>query len=506
MSTRVFLRGGAPNPADVYLRRDQSTVVDVILAPGGTGNDVYLGRSSLRTSVSNTLKAQWDVNTRGRTDNTFREWVNGVTETLSGGTSLDTSGTYDGINFNGTTGYCRAAIPVGLSATFADSDYTMAARLKLDTINPSWQGVFGAFASASNAIRVGILTEDANGDGLGAHASAGTSVYLDGATQVDDAAEHVIVQKRVGNVFSLWIDGTKINEQTVAASTIGALNRISFGVNDDATPEWYFDGTVKWAAIWSGGLLDAEIAALDDTENPFVPVVSNSIAATGILSITRVAGLKGVGKLASAGILSITGAPSLKGSGKLQSAGTLSISGVAGLKAAGKLAAAGALSITGSAGLKGKGKLAAAGTLSITGSPGLKATGKLQSSGTLSITGAANLKGVGKLATAGALSISSSANLSANNNISSAGTLSIAGLAGLKGSGKLASAGTLSISSSAGLKGIGRLASAGTLSISGSAGLKGKGKLLASGSLSITGSALLGDGTVSTTRIYAVMG
>ncbi len=233
--------------------------------------------------LNTNLKGQWDVNTRGRTDNSFREWVNGVTEILSGGTSLDTSGAYDGINFNGTTGYCRAALPAGLSTTFADVDYTIAVRCKLDTTNPTWQAIFGAFASASNAIRVGLLTEDANGDGLGGHVSAGASVYLDGATQIDDGAEHVLVQRRVGNVFSLWVDGIKINEQTVAAGTIGALNRISFGINDDATPEWPFDGTDKWAAIWDDDKSDADIGLLDNSENPFVLGMSPAIPYPGQL-------------------------------------------------------------------------------------------------------------------------------------------------------------------------------------------------------------------------------
>lgn len=220
------------------------------------------------------LRGQWDVNTRGRSDNAFREWVNGVTETLSGGTSLDTSNDYDGINFNGTTGYCRCAIPAGLSTTFADSAYTMAARVKLDTVNPTWTSFFGAYASASAGIRIHLLSEAGNGDALGGHVpTSGTAVYLDGTTtEIDNGAEHVLVQRKDGNVYSLWVNGTKIDEQTVAAATIGALDRITFGVSDKSAQEWWLDGTVKWAAIWDEARTDAQIGALDDSQNPFVAI------------------------------------------------------------------------------------------------------------------------------------------------------------------------------------------------------------------------------------------
>lgn len=280
----------------------QNTVVNrsnnaVIDPPGSAmeGNDwVIVIESTLgevpQMSILNNLKGQWDVNTRGRTDNTFREWINGVNSTLSGTTSLDTSGNFDGINFNGSTGYARHSLPAGLSSTFADSDYTIAARVKLDTVNPGWMNFVGAYNSPDSQTRVEIGSESGTGDVIATHTNQAVSspVFMGSSSQLDDGNDHVVVLRRSGNVFSLWADGVKVDEQTVTAGTVGTLDRITFGRQDNSNPQSYFDGTVRWAAIWDNDLTDQEIAHLHATENPFAtaftPPVSSTIPSSPIIT------------------------------------------------------------------------------------------------------------------------------------------------------------------------------------------------------------------------------
>lgn len=226
-------------------------------------------------AITDNLAAQWDVNTRGRSDDDFYDHVNGTVEASTGGTvAAADDGAEDSYHYNGSTEWTEIATwPVGLATNFIDSDYTLAARFKMDTVNPSvFQSVFGAFKNGASGLRIHLATETANGQAIGAHVDGGpgTDVYLDTPTDADDGAYHVLVQRRSGNEFSLWLDGVELDTQSVVAGTVGALDRFGIAARTDGAPDWLFDGRVTWAAVWDAAVADADIQALDDQTNPFL--------------------------------------------------------------------------------------------------------------------------------------------------------------------------------------------------------------------------------------------
>lgn len=250
-------------------------------------------------AISDDLKAQWDVNTRTRTDNDFYEHVNGVVAASTGTPTVVSDGTEDALNYDGSTEYTEISTwPTGLSTTFADSDYTIAARVKLDNVNrAAFESIFGAFENGNNGLRVHLVSETGTGQGLGAHSDggAGADVFLDGGVsgEIDDGAFHVIAQRRSGNVFTLWVDGVQVATDTVAAGTVGVLDRIGFAGRTDGAVDWPLDGSITWGAVWDVAKSDADIQALDDATNPFLSTTVTLSDATPDIDTTFTATLSG---------------------------------------------------------------------------------------------------------------------------------------------------------------------------------------------------------------------
>ncbi len=217
-----------------------------------------------------TPKSQLDVNTRGRSDNTFYDHITSTVLSATASPTVGGSGSEQFLTFNGTTQYVQASMPTGLSSTFADGDYTIAAKIKTTGAISANTWVFG-FNNAADSRRVNIGLSSASGAPLhGFDTVSGTDCFITGSSDADDTNWHVIVNRRVGTTFSCWLDGTKIGESTVAVGTMGTLDEYCIARRGGSTDNWHFPGSVMWAAVWDNDLSDSEIGELDDVANPFL--------------------------------------------------------------------------------------------------------------------------------------------------------------------------------------------------------------------------------------------
>ncbi len=222
--------------------------------------------------------AQWSVNEQGRSGDTcFFEHVNDTLEDCTNTIGVDTSNAIDGINFDGDNDYVEVgSLPTGLASDFIDGDYTLAVRVEPDDSTISgFQHIFGVFAAGTDDARYQIYKSEFSGSGgyVAAHNDNGgsTDAFIESSDNGTDEA--VVVLRRDGNEFSLWIDGTEVDTDTVAVGTHGlSWNRFGFGARTDGnltTSPRYFDGTILWAAAWDTALTDSEIQELDDSAMPF---------------------------------------------------------------------------------------------------------------------------------------------------------------------------------------------------------------------------------------------
>jgi len=218
-----------------------------------------------------TPDAQWDVNTRGRSDDDFYEHINGTAETTSGTPSVNTDSTYDGINFSGDDVTTISSLPTGIATGFGDSDYTLAVRVKLTTANlTNYQQIFGAYDSTAGSNRLHVLTQTNTNNVLGAQATDGTDVYLNSSFDLDDSAEHVLVIRRNATDLSLWVDGTEVTTDTTTPGT-ATWTGFTIGGPWSGADSYIInlEGVVYWAAVWESALSDSQVQELDDDDNPW---------------------------------------------------------------------------------------------------------------------------------------------------------------------------------------------------------------------------------------------
>lgn len=224
-----------------------------------------------------TPSAQWDVNVDGRTDDDLYERVNGTVESSTGAPAVDTAGTYDSLDYNGTNEYTNiTTFPAGLSSTFVDSDYTIAVRFKIGNASPTdFESIFGVFKSGDGNDRIHIVLNTSTGAILGAHAggTGGSSIFLSSGQTRTTSQEVVVVQRCDATDCSLWVDGTEYDTDSSTRPTMGAYDIVGFAARLDGdlgSQPWYYEGHIYWAAVWEEALSDSEIQELDDAENPFV--------------------------------------------------------------------------------------------------------------------------------------------------------------------------------------------------------------------------------------------
>lgn len=234
--------------------------------------------------ITRGLKGQWDVNTRGRSDNMLYDHVNSNLETATNGSTLVAGGLErDGVNFNGSSQYvARNPLPTNISGSITNDEFTMAVRVKPD--NPPPAGFCHVFAllDGGNGNRADILLHGWSGRYYASNAiGTTTSCYMDSGN--DDAianftAPDVVIFRRMGNHYELWKDGQCISVRDVDIGTAPTFNRLSFAARADGdigSNAWYYDGTIYWAAIWDRAVTDAEIQFLTTYENPFLPQITS---------------------------------------------------------------------------------------------------------------------------------------------------------------------------------------------------------------------------------------
>lgn len=227
-------------------------------------------------AVADNLIAVYDINMQGNADNAFRERINDVLTTATGSPALENDRIFTGMDFDGSTQWVEiTTMPAGV-ANVCDGDHTLSVCFKADNAAPTdYQVIFGLHSSSSNK-RAGITLELGNSQVLSAqdNAAAGSDVYLDGGPGSEvggDGTWHVATHRRSGNVISLWLDGVKIDEQTVTLGTFGVVDRITIGRQGGAANRWPFDGKVKWAMIWDAAKSDADVQVLHTQLNPSIP-------------------------------------------------------------------------------------------------------------------------------------------------------------------------------------------------------------------------------------------
>lgn len=221
-------------------------------------------------ALADNMEGQWDINTRGRSDNDWYDHVNAVAESSTGSPSTTTGdGGYTGMVYDGSDDETDLTFPSGLSSTFANGAFTLAVRVVIDG-SADFEFIFGAYASGSD--RANILK---NGDNYAEASVRNSSDGTDpaGSTDLSGTTEHVIVFRRTSTGtadFELWVDGSEVSSvsgsTTITSSTDMAIG--GWGPNTDGFWE-LFEGEVYWAAVWDRSLSDAEIGELDDSENPF---------------------------------------------------------------------------------------------------------------------------------------------------------------------------------------------------------------------------------------------
>jgi len=217
---------------------------------------------------------QADVNTRGRTDDTFYDHVNDAVMSATGSPTVAGSGNDQYLTFNGSSQYVQTSMPASLSATFADSQYTISARVKSTGAIAAYSHIFG-FNNATDSRRVNILFDNTAGYALaGFDTPSGTDVFLNSTTQIDDTNFHVVTMRADGTDLSLWVDGTEVDTDTTTRGTMGTLNELCIARRGGTGDNWHLAGSVQWVAVWESALTDAQIGELDDLSNPFALTIS----------------------------------------------------------------------------------------------------------------------------------------------------------------------------------------------------------------------------------------
>ena len=233
-------------------------------------------------TIFDDLQGQWDVNTRGRSDDTAYDHVNGLVATNDGTVTTRTGDdSQEGLVYNGSTANRTSLqFPTALSSTFANGDFTMAVRAERDV---NVNGILFAFANsgASNMrLWIGIISN--NDTFARAYDNNSNSQDLTEGTGTVAGTEHVIVLTRSGDDFELWRDGSSVAGPTTAAAVDNVTaDACEWGVERRGVANYSFplDGAVYWSAVWDRTLSTAEIQALDDEANPFLGLLVPEIIA-----------------------------------------------------------------------------------------------------------------------------------------------------------------------------------------------------------------------------------
>lgn len=222
-------------------------------------------------ALTDNLKWQIDVNTRGRTDDEFYDHVTGALLTKSSAPTVDTSQLFGAMDLDGTDDHFTQSFPAGLSATFLDSDFTIAVRFLVDPDVAAIKKPL-LIGNSAGTQRCDIGVGDTN-DLIGGafDTPSGTDEFETSAVDAGDGKAHVVVWRRSGNNFTLWIDGVKTNDVTTAVGTMGTMNQINVGRRGGTSgTQWHFPGLIFWAAIWSDDISDGDLATLHTSINPFL--------------------------------------------------------------------------------------------------------------------------------------------------------------------------------------------------------------------------------------------
>ncbi len=230
--------------------------------------------------IGDNLIGQWDVNTRGRSDDDFYDHVNAQVETSRNGPGTETGdGNQTGLSYNGTNQDTPLTVPSAIDPdTFYNTAFTIAVRARFPAPGASgFRSVFGGFSSTVGSRRVAISR---GSDGTADFAFVGGGNVFMGAVPPDlrDGDEHVIVVRRNTPsgppYFEMFVDGSANATSGLNPAGATATNELviaSRGSNTD-TFLGFFDGGVFWAAVWDRALTNAEITTeLQAQPNPFLP-------------------------------------------------------------------------------------------------------------------------------------------------------------------------------------------------------------------------------------------
>ncbi|MGB5662006.1 Ig-like domain-containing protein, partial [Eudoraea sp.] len=227
--------------------------------------------SIVSAATLTTPVAQWDVNTRGRTDDAFYDHVadDGTPETGINNPVLDSTGQLDGLNFNGSNQWVDIPWPANIPADFVDNDFTMAVRAKLEDLSV-FHTIFTAAEVAVLNKRLELIQLTSDPGAANVNNGAGIVNNIDGVTPITVNQEFVLALRRNGNQATLWLNGVQDQGLTLGLNVLGALDRISLARRYSSSGGLgHFDGTIYWAAIWAGALTNQEMADMAATANPF---------------------------------------------------------------------------------------------------------------------------------------------------------------------------------------------------------------------------------------------
>ncbi len=224
-------------------------------------------------AITDNLKWQIDVNSRDRADNEFYNHVAGALMTKNSSPAVNTDQLFGAMDLDGVDDYFTQSFPAGLSATFLDSDFTIAVRFLLDTpdslVIKKMLGIGNSGSTARCDIGITDTTDDYIAGGF--DTPSGTDEFETSTVNAGDGKAHVAVWRRSGNNFTLWIDGVKTIDVTTAVGTMGSMNQINVGRRGGtAANQWYFPGKIYWAAIWDNDISDGDLATLHTSINPFL--------------------------------------------------------------------------------------------------------------------------------------------------------------------------------------------------------------------------------------------
>ena len=246
------------------------------------------------TQLTSGLQGQWDINTRGRTDNDFYEHINGTVES-STGTTLDTSRGYAAMSYD-TNDYTISSFPASLAANFADNNFTIAVRFQQDDTAGGTQSLVFAADASDTGTRTGTYLDTSADRPYAQKVGAGTDLYFGDLTGVG-TAEQVLVFRREGPTnHDLWLDDTEVetNTSTTPGNHGSVYDQIVFG-KYGALNTFYLQGDIIWVGIWDRALTDAEIQLLNDDTNPFWSnPATGDIAASDSFAFAASAGVEGM--------------------------------------------------------------------------------------------------------------------------------------------------------------------------------------------------------------------